>query len=137
MPAIIAIGLGGALVMPAINVAAMHDIDESETGIASGLLNAGQQVGGAVGLAVLVAIAVDRAAGGRASGVSAAASQVHGDRLAFAVGTVLIVIGALVAAALVGGIKASGGQGIALPVDLDDDEVQRSSVGSAGLVLGD
>jgi EmrB/QacA subfamily drug resistance transporter len=53
-----AAGLGFAFVTTTI--AAVSGVDEHEAGLASGLINTSQQIGGALGLAVLSAIAISR-----------------------------------------------------------------------------
>ena len=53
-----AAGLGFAFVTTTI--AAVSGVDESEAGLASGLINTSQQIGGAIGLAVLSTIAISR-----------------------------------------------------------------------------
>lgn len=63
-----AVGLGLALVPMA--VVAVHGLGDEHQGLASGLLSASQQLGGAVGMAVLVSVALgtlrDRTSGGAA-----------------------------------------------------------------------
>jgi hypothetical protein len=82
-----------------------------------------QQVGGALGLAVLVSIATSRAASLRQSGHLPAVAQLAGSHLAFGVGAVLLAVGAVLAATLIGRLKPS-----AMPVpspithDVDDEE---------------
>ncbi len=56
--AMVAIGMGLAFV--ALTSAAVAGVPAEDTGIASALLNAGQQVGGALGLAVLTAVSTSR-----------------------------------------------------------------------------
>ena len=53
-----AAGLGFAFVTTTI--AAVSGVEENEAGLASGLINTSQQVGGALGLAVLSAVAISR-----------------------------------------------------------------------------
>jgi MFS family permease len=50
-----AVGLGFSFV--STTIAAVAGVDEHEAGLASGLINTSQQVGGALGLAILAAIA--------------------------------------------------------------------------------
>jgi len=50
-----AVGLGFAFVP--VTIAAVSGVEDREQGLASGLINTSQQVGGALGLAVLAAIA--------------------------------------------------------------------------------
>lgn len=57
---IMALGMGGTFV--AVTIAATSGVPHEESGVASGLLNTSQQVGGAIGLAVLTGIAASAAA---------------------------------------------------------------------------
>jgi len=56
--ALIAAGMGVTFV--ALTAAAIGGVDKADAGIASALLNAGQQVGGALGLAILTAVTTAR-----------------------------------------------------------------------------
>jgi EmrB/QacA subfamily drug resistance transporter len=51
------LGLGMGLAMPAVAAAGMAAVDPEQSGIASGVINASRQVGGALGIAVLGSIA--------------------------------------------------------------------------------
>jgi hypothetical protein len=78
----------------------MCDATDADAGLVSGLANTSQQVGGALGISVLAAVAAartDRLGGGGLGGTEALAG---GFRLAFAVAAVL-ALAALVVAALV------------------------------------
>ncbi len=57
LPAIVLVGLGAGLSFPAIVTLAMSAADPREAGLASGIVNTTQQVGGAVGLAILATLA--------------------------------------------------------------------------------
>jgi DHA2 family methylenomycin A resistance protein-like MFS transporter len=50
-------GIGGGLAVTALTVALMHSVDAGQAGIASGVLNASRQFGGALGVAVFGALA--------------------------------------------------------------------------------
>lgn len=52
---VVSVGMGG--VFTGLTTAANAGIDEDKAGLAAGLLNTGQQIGGALGLAILSAIA--------------------------------------------------------------------------------
>ncbi len=56
-PLQVLLGLGMGLVMPAVAAAGMAAIDAEQSGVASGVINASRQVGGALGIAVLGSIA--------------------------------------------------------------------------------
>jgi EmrB/QacA subfamily drug resistance transporter len=59
-PYFVACGIGTALAMPTLSAAAMGAIDAKKAGVASGVLNTARQVGGALGIAVLTAVAAGR-----------------------------------------------------------------------------
>jgi EmrB/QacA subfamily drug resistance transporter len=87
-------GLGFAFVPDAI--AALEGVSADQAGIASGLINTSQQIGGALGVAILTTVAATRTEDlGRASGLSGLTS---GYRYGFAVGAGMALIG--VAAAI-------------------------------------
>ena len=54
--------LGLSLALPAASVGATTGVDRSEQGLAGGLLTTGQQIGAAVGLALLATLAAARTA---------------------------------------------------------------------------
>ncbi len=89
------IGMGLSLV-PA-TIVAMQGLARSQSGLGSGLLNTSRLVGGALGLAVLSTIAASQTRGA-AAGVSAAHALTDGFGAAFAVGALLCLAGAAVAA---------------------------------------
>jgi EmrB/QacA subfamily drug resistance transporter len=57
LPGFVLIGLGTGLVFPAASLSAMSEIEEARAGLASGLLLTAHEVGAALGVAVLSAIA--------------------------------------------------------------------------------
>jgi EmrB/QacA subfamily drug resistance transporter len=86
-----AAGLGFAFVTTTI--AAVSGVEESEAGLASGLINTSQQIGGALGLAILSTIATSRTddlAGDGAPGLDALA---EGFQAAFLGGAVIAFVG--------------------------------------------
>ncbi|MET8422425.1 MULTISPECIES: MFS transporter [unclassified Nocardia] len=58
LPAVILIALGMGGLFVAMQTTALHQVEERDSGVASALLNAAQQVGGAIGTALLSTIAV-------------------------------------------------------------------------------
>jgi EmrB/QacA subfamily drug resistance transporter len=101
-PAFIISGLGLALAFVPMSIGALTGVRQSDAGIASGLINTSQQIGGAVGVAIATTIAttftahyVSAHAGTTA--VSGAALT-HGFQIAFYVLAVLAGLGAVVAA---------------------------------------
>jgi MFS family permease len=87
LPALLLLGGGAGLALPTITALAMSDATEADAGLASGLANTSQQVGGALGISVLAAVAAARTER-LGAGPEALAG---GFRLAFAVAAGLAV----------------------------------------------
>jgi EmrB/QacA subfamily drug resistance transporter len=94
------IGIGLGLAFVPITIAAVSGVAKDEAGLASGLINTTQQIGGALGLAVLVALATSRTESSLAGGADPSVAVTEGFQIALAVGAGIAVL-ALVAAALV------------------------------------
>ena len=92
LPATILIGLGAGLGFPSLMTLAMSSTAPADSGLASGLVNTSVQVGGAVGLAALAAIASARTHGQLAHGVSTAAALNSGYHLAYLIGAALVLV---------------------------------------------
>jgi MFS transporter, DHA2 family, methylenomycin A resistance protein len=101
VPGLVAAGIGIAFTMPAATAATIEAAPAQHAGIASGVLNAARQAGGAVGVALLGTLL-------------AGTSFVSGLHLAMAVSTASFVIGAVVTAFAVD--RACGRQ----PASADD-----------------
>jgi MFS family permease len=99
LPGMLVLGVGASLAFMAVILASTAGIPENEAGLASGLVNTSQQMGGALGLAVLAAVAAvyTTTIDGRGSEVAALNSGYHA---AFLAGAGCVVLGALIVAAL-------------------------------------
>ena len=84
---------------PIIN-AALHQVTGQDSSLASGVQNTAQQVGGALGLACLVTLALRQAATQASHGIPAGVAAAHGYATSFRIGAALLTIGGLVALAL-------------------------------------
>ncbi|MCU1691346.1 MAG: drug resistance transporter, EmrB/QacA subfamily [Frankiales bacterium] len=60
LPSLVVIAFGMGLAFVSLTSAAVAGVGKADAGIASALLNAGQQVGGALGLAILTAVSTSR-----------------------------------------------------------------------------
>src|SRR4051794_8771279 len=92
---LVAAGLGLSFVSQTI--AAVAGVRGEEAGLASGLINSAQQVGGAIGLAILSTLATERTTDVLAGGATRDSALVEGFQRAFAIGAGFAVAGAIVA----------------------------------------
>jgi EmrB/QacA subfamily drug resistance transporter len=99
LPSMILLGVGAGMAFNPVLLAAMSDVDPSESGLASGVVNTAFMMGGALGLAVLVSLASSRTDSLRASAHGPLASLNGGYHLAFLVGALFAA-----SAAVVGGV---------------------------------
>jgi EmrB/QacA subfamily drug resistance transporter len=104
-PAFIISAVGLALAFVPMSIGALTGVNQSDAGIASGLINTSQQVGGAVGVALATTIAttytahfVSDHAGSTAFG---GAALTHGFSVAFYVLAALAAVGAVLAAVMI------------------------------------
>ena len=90
LPVMLLLGSGAGLSFPALMTLAMSGATPSDSGLASGLVNTTQQVGGALGLAVLATLSTTRTGDLRAAGDATASALTGGYHLAFAIGAGLV-----------------------------------------------
>lgn len=93
LPWFLMAGVGIGLCFPAAQVAAFTGFDESDSGLASGLVNTSQEVGGAVGVAVLAAVAIAVTDNVAATGTAQAAALADGFGRAFLIGGFVAIAG--------------------------------------------
>jgi EmrB/QacA subfamily drug resistance transporter len=106
LPAMVIQGVGAGLAFPALMMLAMSGAKPEDAGLASGLVQTTQQVGGALGLAVLATLSATHADRRIADGASQAAALTSGYHLAFLVGGACVVASLAIA---VVGLKAPSG----------------------------
>ena len=97
LPSMILIGLGAGLGFPSLMTLAMSGVSESDSGLASGLVNTSVQVGGAIGLAILATFATERTEGLLADGEPAAEALNSGYHLAYLIGAGLVLVAIAIA----------------------------------------
>ena len=96
---LISVGLGFSFVP--ISIAALAGVHPSEAGLASGLMNTSQQIGGALGIAVLSAIATAQTSDLLSSGSQRADALTDGFQAAFIGAAAIALVGILVALVVV------------------------------------
>ncbi|HEV7899044.1 MAG TPA: DHA2 family efflux MFS transporter permease subunit [Planosporangium sp.] len=98
LPVMLVLGVGAGLSLPAVTMLAMSGAGPEDSGLASGLVNTTQQIGGALGIAVLATLATARTDRLLAHGHTGAAALTGGYRLAFGVGAGLVALAAVLTA---------------------------------------
>lgn len=101
LPGMLVTSLGCGLSLPALTVAALSGTNEENAGLGSAVLSSVQQIGGAVGVAVLVAVATRRSDALAASGDRPYAAT-EGFSLALTITAALLALGAVLTAGLLG-----------------------------------
>jgi EmrB/QacA subfamily drug resistance transporter len=96
LPPGILLAIGAGMGFNPLLLAAMGDVDQSEAGLASGVVNTAFMMGGALGLAVLVSVSDRRSDSLARSGDSVAEALVGGYQAAFIVAAAFAVAGAVV-----------------------------------------
>ncbi|WP_327242374.1 MFS transporter [Streptomyces sp. NBC_01320] len=91
------LGAGFGLALPALTTLGMSDAKADDAGLASGLFNTTQQIGMAVGVALLSTLAASRTEGLLTNGASRATALTGGYHLAFTVGAGFLVAAFVVA----------------------------------------
>ena len=85
LPGFLVIGVGMGFSFVPISIAALAGVKGPEAGLASGLINTSQQIGGALGLALLTTVATTRTESLLGSGTPAPEAMTNGFGLAFLV----------------------------------------------------
>jgi EmrB/QacA subfamily drug resistance transporter len=101
LPGFLLIGIGIGFSFVPISIAALAGVGASEAGLASGLINTSQQIGGALGIAALSTIATSRTEDAVASGSALPAALVDGFTMAFLVGVGIAALGVVAALTLI------------------------------------
>lgn len=115
LPGFILMGLGMGATFVAITIAATSGVAGRESGLASGLLNTSQQVGGALGLAILTGLASSKTTdfirhATHPNALTPLAAAVHGYHAAFYLATAFMIGASIIAAVLVKQQKRPGAE---------------------------
>jgi len=101
LPGFLLVGVGLGFSFVPISIAALAGVGPAEAGLASGLFNTSQQIGGALGIAALSTIATSRTNDALATHNALPSALVHGFTGAFLVGAGIAVVGVLAALTLI------------------------------------
>jgi MFS family permease len=127
LPGMMVLGIGSGFSFPAVGNASLHEVTGQDSSLASGVQASFQQIGGALGLSVLVTLALRHAAGQIRSGVVRPIAVTHGYVLAFRVGSVLLLIGGVLVLFLLEHVVATPRTPGAGTVDAEPEAVGASA----------
>jgi len=102
-PGLIVLGMGMGATFVSVSIAATDGVPHHESGLASGILNTAQQIGGAVGLAVLTGVATSATHSylanlhARPGQGDVAAAMVHGFQKGYLVAATFGIVASLIA----------------------------------------
>ncbi len=96
LPSMIILGFGGGIAFNPILLAAMNDVSQNESGLASGIVNTSFMMGGAIGLAVLASIASLITTSSLQHHVTSVIAINNGYHAAFLFGSLFALIGAMI-----------------------------------------
>jgi MFS family permease len=103
LPALILLGIGAGMSFVSGSIAATSGVEQSKSGLAAGLLNTSQQIGGSLGLAILTGVATTAAANyftnlkTLPTALTPLAAEVQGMHAAFLVGACFALAASLIA----------------------------------------
>jgi MFS family permease len=101
LPGFLLIGVGIGFSFVPITIAALAGVEPAEAGLASGLINTSQQVGGALGIAALSTIATSRTDDAVSAGTALPSALVDGFTGAFVAGAIIAGAGIIAALTLI------------------------------------
>jgi len=101
LPGFLLIGIGIGFSFVPISIAALAGVQASEAGLASGLINTSQQIGGALGIAALSTIATSQTESAVTGGSALPEALVDGFTAAFLAGAIVAALGIVAALTLI------------------------------------
>ena len=101
LPGFLVIGVGIGFSFVPISIAALAGVQPAEAGLASGLINTSQQIGGALGIAALSTVATTQTTDALATGSALPFALVDGFSASFTAGAVFAGVGILAALTLI------------------------------------
>jgi EmrB/QacA subfamily drug resistance transporter len=115
LPSMVLLGFGAGMAFNPVLLAAMSDVEPSEAGLASGVVNTSFMMGGALGLAVLASLAASHTDSLLASGDGPLEALAGGYHIAFLLGAVFAATGATLGTVLLREQPAMGHEAVEAP----------------------
>jgi MFS family permease len=100
LPGMLLLGFGASFAFLTVILASVSGVPERDAGLASGLVNTAQQLGGALGLAVLASVAASRTESLADAGSEPVAALNGGYHAAFLLSAIFVALAAVLAAVL-------------------------------------
>jgi EmrB/QacA subfamily drug resistance transporter len=121
LPGLLVMSAGLGMTFVPLTLIATTNVRDEDAGLASGLFNSSQQIGGALGLAILSTVAANTTtdalpAGAAPSPEQQASAVVEGFQMAFAVGAGLMLVGGIITALFIRRRDVAAIQGVEAPV---------------------
>ncbi len=116
LTALMPLSIGMGLIFVPITLLATAGVNGDDAGLASGLFNTAQQVGGSLGLALMSTFAASHTTSLLHTGVSTAAARVSGFHVAFGIGAGMLAVASMI---LVLGLRARHVRGLELEMPTD------------------
>jgi hypothetical protein len=101
LPGFLIVGIGMPFAFVSINIAALAGIEADQAGLGSGLITTSQQIGGALGIAILSSVAVSHTSSAARSGAAIPDALVTGFHAAFWVGAAVAALGVVASLVLI------------------------------------
>jgi EmrB/QacA subfamily drug resistance transporter len=101
LPSMLLLGVGGGMAFNPVLLAALSDVEPSESGLASGVVNTAFMMGGALGLAILASLAAARTNSLLVSGANHLSALNDGYHAAFLAGASIAILAALLGAVFI------------------------------------
>jgi EmrB/QacA subfamily drug resistance transporter len=127
LPSLLLLGAGAGLTLPAVTTLAMSGATAEDAGLASGLVNTTQQIGAALGLAVLASLATSRTDRALAAGAGTAEALTTGYHLAFGIGAGLVAAALVLALVVLRPGAPAAPPPTSAPLSVDQGDLTRSA----------
>ena len=101
LPGFLVVAVGMAFAFVSISIAALAGVQAKDAGLASGLINTSQQIGGALGIAVLSSVAIAQSNDAAAAGDAVPQALTSGFQAAFWVGAGIALAGVVASLVLI------------------------------------
>jgi EmrB/QacA subfamily drug resistance transporter len=109
LPGMLFLGLGAGIAFNPVLMAGMSDVPQTESGLASGIINTAFMLGGSLGLAALASVAAGRSGSLVTAGVDHLQALAGGYQAAFLVGACFVLLAALLGGLLLREVSAPAG----------------------------